>query len=721
MHRVQKEKKISNYNDEIVSDYEQQYKNEITDNISNKFSVNSRPHSYNNRSGSMHWSNCSSSVIKDDKAKKECSRKFTSQSEIKNGNEFLAENNTDPLFSVKEFAPNYMNSTVETKQDKKTKQKKKLFKLVEVLKKQLNQKDKDIYRIEQSHLMNSLGITKTSQDSCDVYLKNGDNNEQIDPLSTDESLLEKTKHMLLAQHEDINALKEELKKKDIELKLLKNDNKMQNDILLEAKRDLEKNYYLLTHYKNKVKEYERKLDAKLHKNKKLFNSEENTSDEHHLRISEKNFNIKMQEKIILALNEEIKKRDKTICELKNIIENVGLNNNRDIIKYKQSNIDLLNKLNLNTSLVKSQKIEIENLHLNFKQVEEDLKNKDEEIKKLHETILDKEEENNKLKTDVNKLIFDLKIKNVNLVNIKKKIKTIKKENCLNLKKQEEHFVTTLNEKCKERDTTITNQTNELEKLLADYEKVKSVNAKLKTNFEDMKKKVLKKEKIITKIQDQLLEQQAKVLVYENNNEVQTLKKNEEHLRKKLEEQMYRNEQLLNNSFLLKKCTVEKHALEKEILNLKGALYAREEEIKKLKGAQNKKRTNTTLSEDTCSMRAMMYKNGIPLKPTLNLSNGEASDVPATFLENTKFMPCGSKNVTPSKEDPVDLALCDYLNCFSNSRIKHKPLQVHKIDTNTYNVNGEKVVIRFLNGELYVEHNSHPIKLQDYLLKHVNTY
>lgn len=655
-----------------------------------------------------------SSPIQEEMEKKEIKKeKYSSRQKMEGQNERDVENNTKPFMSLKES--NFCGTDVDgSTEDKNLKRKiKKLLKLIYVLKEQLNQKDTDIYKLEAGLPMKDWSVSKKTKCS-DNNMIDG-NIENMEKMREDDLLFEKMKNMLIIQHEDIAALKEKLGKKNKELHILKNENDLKDEIIVEARKDLEKNYALLTNYKNKVKEYEQNLGSQFQNVQNCLDFRTNDIEEKNLHISENKLNIRMQKKVIMALNEEIKKRDETIFELRNIIENVGLNNNRDIIKYKQSNIDLLNKLNLNSSLLNNQKMEIENLHFNFKQLEEDLKKKDEEIKKLHETILDIEEENNKLKTDVNKFKFDVEIKNVNLINLKKKIKTIQKEHSIDLKKQKERFMTTLNEECKEREKCINDKSNEYEKLVEDYKQLQSINEELKKYVEELNKKLLKKEEAFADLQDKLLDCQAKMIVYENNNELKTLRKNEEFLRRKLDEQMYRNEQLVTNSVLLKKSTVENYALEKQILDLKGSLYAKDEEIKKLKEMNSKKR-NSLSSDENYSVQQRLYHNGLPWKPSVNLSNDDSVSYSELLLGNSKHQNVSPHKFIPCKDDPVDLALADYLSCLSKNKSKNNFVQIQKLDSSVYSVNGRRVVIRFLNGELFVEDNSYPVQLHDYLLQ-----
>lgn len=638
------------------------------------------------------------------------------ESEEKHEFAYGTESNVEHSSNLKELHCNVNSIENKITEDKMNTKIKKLLQLINVLKEQMDQKDKDIYRMETALPIKKWRTTKKGvcpEDMLNVGYEN------VESIQEDKILLEKNRCELMNQKSDISFLKEQLEKKNEELHLLKCENKLKNEMLVETKNDLEKNYFLLTQYKDKLKKCEKKLNRKLNNIKSCLNSKTPQNDETDLYLDQKNWDLKRQNKITLILSEELKKKDKMIHELKNIVENVGVNNNRDVIKYKQSNIDLLNKLNLNTSLLNSQRMEIESLHFNFRQMEEDLRNKDEEIKKLHESLLNKEDENNKLKSDINKLMFDLEIKNVNIINIKKNMKTVRKENLINLKKQKEQYIITLREECKERDTTIINKTNEIEKLVNEYNQLGSINEILKKQVDELTKTVLKKEKAIADMQDKLLGYQAKLVVYENNNEIQTLKKNEEQLRKKLDEQLYRNEQLVNNSVLLKKSTVENYALEKQILELKGALYAKDEEIKKLK-MNCKKGTTNFSADDNSQVKPMLYNNGLPLKPAVALTNSDDENTSESLITNYNGANFSKKKFIPNKDDPVDLALNDYLNCFTKNKYDHKPFQVKKVNTNIYYLNGNRVIIRFYNGELFVEDNSHPIKLQNYLIKIINT-
>lgn len=713
--RSRNEKRSEDFSDANISELKQQYISESLGNSINEPIVEEK------KSSQVSFSILS--PIQEGMEKEEIKKeKYSSRQKMEEKSENGVEKNMESFMNLKEL--NSCGTDMDgSSEDKNLKRKiKKLLKLIYVLKEQLNQKDTDIYRLEAGLPMKNWDVSKKKKcsdnnmiDGNAENVENVQNIENVEKMREDDLLFEKMKNMLIIQHEDIAALKEKLGKKNRELHLLKNENELKDEILVEARKDLEKNYALLTNYKNKVKEYEQNFGSQFQNVQNCLDFRTHNIEEKNLHISENKLNIRMQKKVILALNEELKKRDETICELRNIIENVGLNNNRDIIKYKQSNVDLLNKLNLNSSLLNSQKMEIENLHINFKQLEEDLKKKDEEIKKLHETILDVEEENSKLKTDVNKFKFDVEIKNVNLINLKKKIKTIRREHSIDLKKQKERFMNTLNEECKERDKFLSDKSNEFEKLIEDYRQLKCVNEELEKYVEELNKKILKKEEAFADIQDKLLDCQAKMLVYENNNELKTLRKNEEYLRKKLDEQMYRNEQLITNSVLLKKSTVENYALEKQILELKGSLYAKDEEIKKLKEMNSKKR-NSFSSDENYGIQQRLYHNGLPLKPVVNLSNSDSANYSDLLLGNSKYHNVSPHKFIPCKDDPVDLAIADYLSCLSKNKSKANFVRIQKLDTNVYSVNGKRVVIRFLNGELFVEDNSYPIQLHDYLLQ-----
>lgn len=88
------------------------------------------------------------------------------------------------------------------------------------------------------------------------------------------------------------------------------------------------------------------------------------------------------------------------------------------------------------------------------------------------------------------------------------------------------------------------------------------------------------------------------------------------------------------------------------------------------------------------------------------------------LADTEKRSIKIKNIIPhshNNEDPVHFALCEYLNCFKKNNLS---IKINKLDDNTYLLNDKKVVISFINGDLYVEDDASPIKLQDYLLKTV---
>ncbi|KNC37436.1 hypothetical protein PFLG_02547 [Plasmodium falciparum RAJ116] len=443
-----------------------------------------------------------------------------------------------------------------------------------------------------------------------------------------------------------------------------------------------------------------------------------------------------QKRIIKELYNELNKKEEKISELRSIIESIELNNSRDIIKYKQNNMDLINRLSLNNSLMNSQKIEIENMHMNYKQLEEELKNKDNELKKLHQNLLSKDEENNKMVHDINRLKFDMEVRNIDIDNVKKKIKNVKKEYAINLKKQKERYTNVINEIYKEKDEIIKNHVDELAKLSNHYNEVVLVNENIKNEMNFLNDEILKKSCEIEKLQDRLLDYESKLLIYENNNEIKILKKNEDHLRKLLSKHIHRNEQLLNTTFLLQKSTLENNSLEKKIIELRAKSYRKDQEIKKLQETKSIRKSPSSncshnsqeysmdliddLNEDNYNLKYYHNNSIVGDQENSVYTSKKSYDKNITIgsLADTEKRSIKIKNIIPhshNNEDPVHFALCEYLNCFKKNNLS---IKINKLDDNTYLLNDKKVVISFINGDLYVEDDASPIKLQDYLLKTV---
>lgn len=298
-------------------------------------------------------------------------------------------------------------------------------------------------------------------------------------------MMSKMKSILISQNEEIASLNEELKKKSKEIFYLNEENMTKDEKLVELKKEIESNYMHLREYKNFQNELEVDVNNKIYSAENYVNRTNQRLIENNIDIKEKNLNIEKQKRIIKELYNELNKKEEKISELRSIIESIELNNSRDIIKYKQNNMDLINRLSLNNSLMNSQKIEIENMHMNYKQLEEELKNKDNELKKLHQNLLSKDEENNKMVHDINRLKFDMEVRNIDIDNVKKKIKNVKKEYAINLKKQKERYTNVINEIYKEKDEIIKNHVDELAKLSNHYNEVVLVNENIKNEVNKM--------------------------------------------------------------------------------------------------------------------------------------------------------------------------------------------------------------------------------------------
>ncbi|SOV23821.1 conserved Plasmodium protein, unknown function [Plasmodium sp. DRC-Itaito] len=605
-----------------------------------------------------------------------------------------------------------------------------LLKLIGLLKAQINQKDQEIYKMEVDFKLRNEENEKKIFKLEEIIEENESNTERTEG---DNFMMSKMKSILISQNEEIASLNEELKKKSKEIFYLNEENMTKDEKLVELKKEIESNYMHLREYKNFQNELEVDVNNKIYSAENYVNRTNQRLIENNIDIKEKKLNIEKQKRIIKELYNELNKKEEKISELRSIIESIELNNSRDIIKYKQNNMDLINRLSLNNSLMNSQKIEIENMHMNYKQLEEELKNKDNELKKLHQNLLSKDEENNKMVHDINRLKFDMEVRNIDIDNVKKKIKNVKKEYAINLKKQKERYTNVINEIYKEKDEIIKNHVDELAKLSNHYNEVVLVNENIKNEMNFLNDEILKKSCEIEKLQDRLLDYESKLLIYENNNEIKILKKNEDHLRKLLSKHIHRNEQLLNTTFLLQKSTLENNSLEKKIIELRAKSYRKDQEIKKLQETKSiRKSPSSNCShnshEYSIDLSDDMNEDNYNLKYYHNNSIGDHENSVYTSKKSyDKNNTIGSladsdkrsikiKNTIPqsnNNEDPVHLALCEYINCFKKNNLS---ININKLDDNTYLLNDKKVVISFINGDLYVEDDACPIKLQDYLLK-----
>ncbi|GAW83653.1 hypothetical protein, conserved [Plasmodium gonderi] len=653
-----------------------------------------------------------------------------------------------------------------------------LLKLIGLLKAQINQKDHEIYKMEldfklkkEQHEKNELTLNDilTENESCSENTEGGGG-------GGGDFLIRKMKSILISQNEEIISLNEELKKKSKELFYLNEENMTKNEKLAELKKEIEQNYMHLKEYKNMNNEIEVNANNKMYRVENCLNLTNKKLMKNDIYIKENKLNMEKQKRVIKELYNQLNKKEEQINELRSIIESIELNNSRDIIKYKQNNTDLINRLSLNNSLMNSQKIEIENMHMNYKQLEEELKNKDNELKKLHKGLLAKDEENRKMLHDMNRLKFDMEIKNIDVANIKQKINHIKKECAILLKKQKDRFTSVINEIYKEKDEIIKNHLDEFSKLNAHYNEALVSNENVKNEVNILKDELLKKSCEMEKLQDKLLDYESKLLVYENNNEIKILKKNEDHLRKLLNKHTHRNEKLLNTTLLLQKSTLENNTLEKKIIELKAETYRKDQEIKKLQETNSRNKNSNrninigesedviALSDDLKNLNVknfltygedfldannnnpiLDYKrrkeknnaldhmliqnenNLIKLKQDpaeyvasvgadrsvpLLLPFSAASAISAVSAESAA--PLESAEPVKLNDDPVSIALYEFGHSLRETNI---PFKFSKISENMYLLNDKKVFIKFINGDLYIENDVHQlVKLNDYLLK-----
>ncbi|ETB61777.1 hypothetical protein, variant [Plasmodium yoelii 17X] len=550
--------------------------------------------------------------------------------------------------------------------------------------------------------------------------------------------INKMKKILVSQNEEIILLNEELKKKNKEIFYLNEENITKDEKLIELKKEIEENYLHLKECKNMQSVMQINANNKIYSAENYLSATNKKLLENNIDIKEKKLNIEKQKKVIKELYNQLNKKDDQIMELRRIIESVELNNNRDIIKYKENNIDLINRLRLNASLMNNQKIEIENMHINYKQLEEELRNKDNELKKLHNNILSKDDENNKIIQDMNRLKFDMEIKNIDILNIKKKMKGIKKECSINLKKQKERFTDIINELYKEKDQIIKKHSEDMSKLVSHYNEVVCINDNIKNEINTLKDEVLKKACEIEKLQDRLIDYEAKLLVYENNNEVKMLKKNENHLSMLLNKHIRRNEELVNTNLLLQKSTLENNNLEEKILELKGTIYRKDHEIKSLH-EQNRKKKNSSSNSNADKHIMEIYseinndnniiKNNNNISD-ININNSYSDEVCSSYVSkkiseknNNRSIIIQNENINSQlndtsnsiEDDPIYATLCELLNC---NKENNSLFKINKICDKTYMINDKKVFISFINGELYAEHDGYPVKLQDYITQNL---
>ncbi|KJP88049.1 hypothetical protein AK88_02324 [Plasmodium fragile] len=680
-----------------------------------------------------------------------------------------------PNFDLTEADSNLLEELNDGRSDKSDDGKMKLkvqnlLKLIGLLKAQINQKDHEIYQMELDFKLKSQQCDRSSANLNDLFVENESFSDHTDgasggaasiagagPPGGGDFLMRKMKNILISQNEEIVSLNEELKKKTKELFYLNEENMTKNEKLAELKKEIEENYMHLKAYKSVKNEMEADANNKVYRVENYLNVTNQKLLKSDICIKEKKLNIEKQKRVIKELYNQLNKKEEQINELRSIIESIELNNNRDIIKYKQSNTDLINRLSLNNSLMNSQKIEIENMHMNYKQLEEELKNKDNELKKLHENLLAKDEENNKMVHDINRLKFDMEIKNIDVVNVKQRIKHIKKECAIHLKKQKEHFTSVINDIYKEKDEAIQGHVEEFAKLSEHYNDALAANENIKNELNLLKDEVLKKACEVEKLQDRLLDYESKLLIYENNNEIKILKKNEDHLRKLLSKHIHRNEKLLNTTLLLQKSTLENNTLEKKIIELKAKTYRKDQEIKKLQETNWKKKNsikNSSISQTDelvegsddlkdhypsgeRSRRAasslMNYSDDCVDAGNYMLDYNNRADknnaLDAMLFEGDTNLMMGVKDDATSEvslplggtplattsavtDDPVYVALCEFSHSLKETNI---PFQIKKISGNTYLLNDKEVVIKFINGDLYVEDGSHLVKLNDFLL------
>ncbi|CAD2113996.1 conserved Plasmodium protein, unknown function [Plasmodium vinckei] len=611
---------------------------------------------------------------------------------------------------------------------------KNLLKLIEILKDQINQKDQELYQIEVDMKMRN----GKSEDNSLSIEDDGMKSDGISEKKENNIFINKMKKILISQNDEIILLNEELKKKNKEIFYLNEENVIKDEKLIELKKEIEENYLHLKEYKNMQSMMQMDANNKIYSAESYLSATNKKLLENNIDIKEKKLNIEKQKKVIKELYNQLNKKDDQIIELRRVIESVELNNNRDIIKYKENNIDLINRLRLNASLMNSQKIEIENMHINYKQLEEELKNKDNELKKLHNIILTKDDENSKIIQDMNRLKFDMEIKNIDLLNIKKKIKGVKKECSINLQKQKDRFTEVINEIYKEKDEIIKKHSEEMSKAVSLYNEVVCINDNLKNEINTLKDEILKKECEIEKLQDRLIDYEAKLLVYENNSEVKMLKKNEGHLSMLLNKHIRKNEELVNTNFLLQKSTLENNNLEEKILELRGAIYRKDHEIKSLH-EQNRKKKNSSSNSNADKHIMEIYgevnndnnsiKNGDNIDD-ININNSYSDEVCSAYApkkvsekNNSRSVIIQNENINPQlndtsntvEDDPIYDTLCELLN---RNKENNSLFKINKICDKTYMINDKKVFINFINGELYAENDGYPVKLQDYLAQNL---
>ncbi|SCN63337.1 conserved Plasmodium protein, unknown function [Plasmodium chabaudi chabaudi] len=686
-----------NYDFENIQEYNIKNSTLINDNINEK---------KNMEDNEIHINDASENNYKDKENNK------NNENNVNNGISNF--NNTDKNVCDEINADNQDNEKMQIKI-------KNLLKLIEILKDQINQKDQELYQIE-----------------VDMKMRNGKNEDSLsiedDGISEKKEnniFINKMKKILISQNDEIILLNEELKKKNKEIFYLNEENIIKDEKLIELKKEIEENYLHLKEYKNMQNMMQMDANNKIYSAESYLSATNKKLLENNIDIKEKKLNIEKQKKVIKELYNQLNKKDDQIIELRRVIESVELNNNRDIIKYKENNIDLINRLRLNASLMNSQKIEIENMHINYKQLEEELRNKDNELKKLHNNILTKDDENNKIIQDMNRLKFDMEIKNIDLLNIKKKIKGIKKEYSINLQKQKDSFTDVINEIYKEKDEIIKKHAEEISKLVSHYNEVVCINDNLKNEINTLKDEILKKECEIEKLQDRLIDYEAKLLVYENNSEVKMLKKNEDHLSMLLNKHMRKNEEFVNTNFLLQKSTLENNNLEEKILELRGTIYRKDHEIKSLHEQNRKKKnssSNSNADKHILEIYSEVNNDNISIKNGDNINdinNSYSDEVCSAYAprkvseKNNRSVIIQNENINPQlndtpntvEDDPIYATLCDLLNC---NKENNSLFKINKICDKTYMINDKKVFINFINGELYAENDGYPVKLQDYL-------
>ncbi|EUD69129.1 hypothetical protein C922_00821 [Plasmodium inui San Antonio 1] len=517
-----------------------------------------------------------------------------------------------------------------------------LLKLIGLLKAQINQKDHEIYQMELDFKLKTQQCERSSARLNELLVENesfSDNTEGLSvgasaaaspgcigtavaaaaassaagPPGEGDFLMRKMKNILISQNEEIVTLNEELKKKNKELFYLNEENMTKNEKLAELKKEIEKNYMHLREYKSVKNEMEVDANNKVHRVENCLNVTNQKLLQNDIYLKEKKLNIEKQKRVIKELYNQLNKKEEQITELRSIIESIELNNNRDIIKYKQSNTDLINRL------------------------------------------------------------------------------------------------------------------------------------------------MLKKSCEVEKLQDRLLDYESKLLIYENNNEIKILKKNEDHLRKLLSKHIHRNEKLLNTTLLLQKSTLENNTLEKKIIELKAKTYRKDQEIKKLQESKWKKKNSIKnssisqtdevieLSDDLKDLHSsggrgrrrsagslMHYSDDYldagnhMLDYTSRAEKNNALD--AMLLEGESHLMMGVKDDSASavslplgtplaatgavEDDPVYVALCEFSHSLKETNI---PFQIRKVRGSLYLLNDKEVLIKFINGDLYVEDGPHLVKLNDFLL------